>query len=74
MTFDPSLFQSRHIGPDDAELQAMLSVVGYDTLDALIDAAVPQGIRIADRLQLPEAATEAEARRSLESLAATTCT
>jgi glycine dehydrogenase len=35
----------RHIGPSPAEIGAMLAVVGADSLDALIDAAVPPSIR-----------------------------
>jgi glycine dehydrogenase len=38
-------FVRRHIGPSDAEITAMLGVVGYDSLDALIDATVPAAIR-----------------------------
>jgi hypothetical protein len=34
-------FIRRHIGPSDADVQAMLGVVGYETLDALVDAAGP---------------------------------
>ena len=39
-------FVPRHIGPSDADVRAMLDVLGYDTLDALIDATVPAGIRL----------------------------
>ncbi|HEY0007535.1 MAG TPA: aminomethyl-transferring glycine dehydrogenase [Tepidisphaeraceae bacterium] len=38
-------FVRRHLGADDAEIAAMLKVVGYDSLDALTDATVPAGIR-----------------------------
>lgn len=38
-------FLRRHIGPDDAEITRMLSVVGYPSLDALMDAALPPAIR-----------------------------
>ena len=39
-------FVERHIGPDAGELREMLQHVGYDTLESLIDAAVPEGIRL----------------------------
>ena len=39
-------FIPRHIGPTDADVAAMLELVGYDSLDALIDATVPAGIRL----------------------------
>ncbi|MET0303958.1 MAG: hypothetical protein ABW040_07885, partial [Microbacteriaceae bacterium] len=34
-------FVDRHIGTDTAEQQQMLDAVGYASLDALMDAAVP---------------------------------
>ena len=33
----------------------MLEALGFDSLDALMDAAVPGGIRAADELDLPAA-------------------
>ncbi|MBA5688765.1 aminomethyl-transferring glycine dehydrogenase [Rugamonas apoptosis] len=38
-------FLARHIGPDAADQQAMLSVLGYASRAALIDALVPANIR-----------------------------
>jgi len=38
-------FIARHIGPDAAEQEAMLSVLGYASRAALIDALVPANIR-----------------------------
>lgn len=35
----------RHIGPSPSEMAEMLKVVGYKSLDALIDATVPSSIR-----------------------------
>jgi glycine dehydrogenase len=42
----PDQFRARHIGPNAAETAAMLKVVGYDSVDALVDAAVPKAIRL----------------------------
>lgn len=62
-------FEQRHIGPD-AEAQAkMLAQVGYGSLDELTAAAVPDVIRSAEALNLPEARTEAEVLAELRSLA-----
>lgn len=36
---------SRHLGPDSAEQSAMLGTVGYDSVQALVDAAIPPKIR-----------------------------
>ena len=38
-------FTSRHIGPDASDRAAMLAEVGFDSLESLMDAAVPGGIR-----------------------------
>ena len=40
-------FSERHIGTDSVAQLAMLDAVGYDSVDALMDAAVPAGIRVA---------------------------
>ncbi|MFF3543130.1 aminomethyl-transferring glycine dehydrogenase [Streptomyces platensis] len=73
MTFPESSasgeFATRHIGVSDADRAKMLTEVGYPTLTALIDAAVPSGIRSTSDLNLPAAATEAEARAELQELA-----
>ncbi|HEX6196969.1 MAG TPA: aminomethyl-transferring glycine dehydrogenase [Jiangellaceae bacterium] len=51
-------FVGRHIGPRDEQIERMLSTVGYESLDALIEAAVPAAIRTMAELDLPPAATE----------------
>ena len=45
-------FIARHIGPDAAEQQQMLDVLGYASRAALIDAIVPPGIRNKSALPL----------------------
>src|SRR5258708_4663898 len=52
MVFDFESFQSRHIGPDAAERDAMLKTVGAPSLDALIDEAIPARIRLKQPLEL----------------------
>ncbi|UQU61578.1 aminomethyl-transferring glycine dehydrogenase [Couchioplanes caeruleus] len=62
-------FAFRHIGPDpDAQTQ-MLKAIGYASLDALMDAAIPEVIRWHGRLDLPAAASEEEAIAELRELA-----
>jgi len=63
-------FTRRHIGPGAAEIADMLEAVGADTLDALIDKAVPRAIRSDGPLALPRALTEAEALARLQALGA----
>ena len=62
-------FVPRHIGPTDADHAAMLELLGYDTLDALIDAAVPRRIRMKQPLALPAGRSEYEALRALRQVA-----
>ncbi|CAN5182547.1 aminomethyl-transferring glycine dehydrogenase [soil metagenome] len=68
----PDLFADRHIGTDSVAQLAMLEAVGYDTIDALMDAAVPAGIRLDPSAEssIPAAATEREALAELRTLAA----
>ncbi|KLD67518.1 aminomethyl-transferring glycine dehydrogenase [Luteibacter rhizovicinus] len=62
-------FIERHIGPNDAEIAEMLSVVGHDTLDALTDAIVPGSIKSPAPLALPAAVTEEEALAKIRAIA-----
>ena len=62
-------FISRHLGPDSAEQATMLAKVGYDSVDALVDAAIPSKIRAAELPQLPEALSEDEAQATLREYA-----
>ena len=51
-------FAQRHIGPSGDEVDAMLGTLDYDSLDALVDAAIPDSIRTDEPLDLPPALTE----------------
>ncbi|MEU9980805.1 aminomethyl-transferring glycine dehydrogenase [Streptomyces sp. NPDC050856] len=62
-------FEQRHIGPDAEERAKMLAQVGYGSLDELTAAAVPDVIKSAEALGLPDARTEAEVLAELRSLA-----
>jgi hypothetical protein len=46
-------FVRRHVGPSAREQEGMLKVLGYETLDALVDAAVPGSVRSLGTLSLP---------------------
>ncbi len=62
-------FVHRHIGPSDEEQVAMLKVLGYESLDALIDAALPDGVRSFGALGLPPAVSEHTVLNELRELA-----
>ncbi len=51
-------FDERHIGPNAADVDAMLDTLGVDSLDALVDATIPDSIRTEEPLDLPPALTE----------------
>ncbi len=62
-------FARRHIGPNQPARSAMLAEIGFENLDALIDATVPQNIRLDRPLNLPDAASEWDALAELRGLA-----
>ena len=73
---DRSTFADRHIGPDPNDIAAMLSVIGFSSLDELAAKAIPAGILdpmragAAPGLEvLPPAATEEQALAELRALA-----
>ncbi len=63
-------FVRRHIGPSQADIQQMLAVCGFPSLDALIDAAVPAQIRLRRPLNLPPSRSEHGLLNELRELAA----
>ena len=62
-------FVERHVGPTEEELREMLRQIGHDSLESLIDATVPEAIRLDDKLDLPEADTEFEVLREFREIA-----
>jgi glycine dehydrogenase len=65
----PDEFIRRHIGPNAAETSEMLALLGHKNLDELIDAAVPNKIRLANSLNLPAARSEFDALAGLKKIA-----
>ncbi len=63
-------FERRHTGSPTAEVAEMLRTVGYESVDALADAAVPAKIRLKRPLRLPAAVGEREALAELRAIAA----
>ncbi|WP_420432808.1 aminomethyl-transferring glycine dehydrogenase [Candidatus Poriferisocius sp.] len=62
-------FRARHIGPGTEDQAAMLAELGYRSLSALVDAAVPPNIRSNGPLELPPGMTEAATTEALRALA-----
>jgi len=61
-------FVRRHIGPRDPAVAAMLQVLGYDSLDALIEDTVPADIRLAAPLDIGPGRGESEMLARLRSM------
>ena len=54
-------FPPRHLGSTAAESAELAKAVGYESPDALVDAAVPATIRLAGELELPDPLGESAA-------------
>ena len=66
---DNAEFIRRHIGPDDEQINHMLSVLGVDSLEALIESTVPESIHTNEPLALPEAQSEVSTLKRLRGIA-----
>ena len=66
---DDGSFVPRHIGPRDEDVSAMARLLGYDSVDALIDATVPQSIRLRRPLALGPGRSEIDALRTFRQVA-----
>lgn len=62
-------FISRHLGPDASETSTMLSKLGYDSVEALVTAAIPQAIVSDSPLDMPEGLSEYAAQARLQEYA-----
>ncbi|MER3477352.1 MAG: glycine dehydrogenase (aminomethyl-transferring) [Leptolyngbya sp. ERB_1_2] len=62
-------FVDRHIGVRGDDIEAMLSVLGLNSIEDLIDKAVPQSIRIQHPLQIAPGRSEYEMLKELKAIA-----
>ncbi|MCK4707241.1 MAG: glycine dehydrogenase (aminomethyl-transferring), partial [Gammaproteobacteria bacterium] len=62
-------FESRHVGPDTLEQNAMLELLGLKSLDALIDKVVPESIRRHDDMTIQPGLTEQQSLAKLKNMA-----
>ena len=69
LTQHPDHFVNRHIGPGQDDIDAMLAVLGHESLDAMINAGTPSSIRLSKPPALPRTQGEIEALQSLRRLA-----
>src|ERR1700722_15899986 len=66
---DDDSFVPRHIAPRPHDAEEMARYLGYESLDALIDAVVPENIRFRRPLALGRGRSEIEALRSFRQVA-----
>lgn len=62
-------FQQRHVGPDESETAEMLKVIGKSTIDELINATIPNDIRLKKPLETSAPSSEYEYLRDLKKVA-----
>lgn len=58
-------FTTRHLGPDDSDREQMLRVVGYATIDDLLDATIPAPLRLNAELDLESPRSEIQVQARL---------
>ena len=63
-------FVARHIGPRDADTAAMLELLGYDSVDALTGAVIPESIKGTSILGEQPGLSEADALAKIKAIAA----
>ena len=62
-------FEQRHLGPTETDAAKMLKVLGFDSVDDLIAAAVPAGIRSQQPLAVEAALSETDALDKIRAIA-----
>jgi len=60
ISFDKERFATRHIGPDETQIEEMLQAIGASSIKQLIEETIPEDIRLEKPLQLPEPLSEVD--------------
>ncbi|TVR18382.1 MAG: glycine dehydrogenase (aminomethyl-transferring) [Balneolaceae bacterium] len=58
--FAKEKFENRHIGPDNAQVDEMLTYCGVESVKQLLEETIPKKIWLKKALQLPDALSEVE--------------
>ena len=53
-------FESRHLGPNEEEIEQMLKVIGADSIASLLNETIPPDIALQNELNLPDGISEHE--------------
>ncbi|HAO70536.1 MAG TPA: glycine dehydrogenase (aminomethyl-transferring) [Gammaproteobacteria bacterium] len=62
-------FLDRHIGPNQAEIDAMLSAIGCDSVEQVVARTVPESILFGNRMEVEEGLTERDSLALAKKLA-----
>ncbi|MGB6057240.1 MAG: aminomethyl-transferring glycine dehydrogenase [Microthrixaceae bacterium] len=62
-------FVDRHIGPDTVDIEKMLQEIGIESLEAMMDVAIPDAIHLTDGLDIQAVTSEREALARLREIA-----
>ena len=62
-------FVHRHIGPSEKDITEMLKTLKLSSLDDLINKAVPDSIRMSEKIDLPSSLTETEVLNEIKVIA-----
>ncbi len=62
-------FAVRHIGPDENETREMLDAIGIESMEKLMAITIPAGIRMQEKLDVPDPMSEAEYLAELKEIA-----
>jgi len=60
ISFDKERFSTRHIGPDEKQIEEMLKASGAESIKQLLDETIPEGIRLEKPLDLPDPLSEVD--------------
>lgn len=61
-------FQARHMGSQGEDKQKMLEKLGFNSLEELLDSAVPTSIRLPQKLVMDAPMSESEALANLKDI------
>lgn len=61
-------FVNRHLGPSDEQINQMLQVMNYQSLDELIDNTIPAKIRLKNPINIGEPVSEFDFLKSIKSI------
>ena len=64
------LFETRHIGTLGNDRELMLKEIGIDSIDKLVDLTIPEGIRLKNILNIPDAMSEFEYLNAVKEIGA----